>query len=442
MSARAVAARVLVRVFQDQAYAAAALSTELNRARLEARDRGLATELTYGVLRTEKHLRRRLSAFGKIKESDHVLSAHLLIAAYQIDFLDRVPARAAVNEAVKLIGEARDSRISGFANAILRRVASEESSAKLPLREAVLASTPAWLRKRLVRSLGQEASDALLCPTEAPAPVLRVTRFEVSDSLKAFLNEQCEAIASVPLAYRFGFGGDPRAREEFQAGHFVLQELGAQLVAHALGARAGETILDVCAGRGQKTALLALQVGTSGKVTATDLHEHKVSALKEEMARVGVDVFAQTWDFTSPPPEQWHFAFDRVLVDAPCSGTGTLARRPEILRRLGPEDPARLAELQLALLRNAALTVRPGGTLVFATCSALPEEGEEVVRAFLGGSGDDPGAVDFQEISEALAVDPALFPGDAPRTARVRLLPHSHGTDGYFIGRLRRSRAP
>ncbi len=439
-SAREVAAEVLVRVTKDQAYAAAALSASLGRSTLSEQDRGLATEICYGVLRTEPYLLRRLEAFGKLKRSDARLISHLLVAAYQIEFLDRVPARAAIFEGVQAITDLRGSKVGGFANAILRALADSSGVARMEMPEAILSSTPSWIRKRLLRDVGEAATVSLLVPARAPRPHLRL---RVPAAELPWVQEKCLPCAHVTGSYVYFAGGDPRLRPGYDEGKFVVQELGAQLVAHALGAAPGERVLDVCAGRGQKAALLAEQVGSGGRVVATDLHAHKVRDLTQECARLGLSVGAETWDWTTPPPESFRGAFDRVLVDAPCSGLGTLRRRPEIARRLGPSDPARLAELQVRIAENAALAVRKGGVLLFATCSILAEEGEQVVTELKRRS---EGMLVDAPI--ATAVDAALFTaGDAPdsaspdpgqRTAQLRLLPDTHGSDGYFIARLRR----
>ena len=233
----------------------------------------------------------------------------------------------------------------------------------------------------------------------------------------------------MPGAYQFEAGGDPRQLLGYQEGAFVVQELGAQLVAHALGVREGEAVLDVCAGRGQKTSLLKSLVGNSGRVVATDLHEHKVRALEEEMKRLGVSVTAQTWDWTKEPPTELRGVFDRVIVDAPCSGVGTLRRRPEIARRLTAEDPVRLGALQSQIARNAALALKPDGVLLFATCSVLREEAEDIVEQLIA-----EGAL--TAVIPETSVQTALFPQGASPSAALRLLPQIHGTDGYFIARF------
>lgn len=431
MNARTLAADVLRRVWNDGAYAAAALSNSLVKSGLEDRDRGLATELVYGVLRTGPYLERRLSEYGKLKQSDSHLISHLLVAAYQIDFLDRIPARAAINEAVEEISRLRGKRVGGFANALLRALMGE-SVLKQEFAQAVLSSTPSWIRKRLLRDVGEQECMGLLAPERAPQPCLRVTKSE----LLPWLVEKAEPAEGVPGAYRYQGGGDPRRLEGYEAGAFVVQELGAQLVAHALGARSGERVLDVCAGRGQKTTLLAHLVGETGEVVATDLHAHKVSGLLEEAARVGVQVQTQVWDWTQPPPESFRGGFDRVIVDAPCSGVGTLRRRPEIARRLDAKDPERLAELQGTILRHAGLCLRPGGTLLLATCSVFREEAERVVEQFLAATDQS-----FELACPPCEVDAALFPQGDPQPS-FRLLPGVQGTDGYFVARFQHRLVP
>lgn len=440
-SARSVAACVLLRVWQDDAYAAAALSEEMDRARLAATDRGLCTELVYGVLRVAPFLRRTLQSWGRIKASDHVLRAHLCIAVYQLLFLDRVPAHAAVDEAVSMITAQRGPRVGGFANAVLRNIVRTPPTTSL--KEAVLASTPSWLRKRLTRDVGEEAALGLLLPRVTPRPVLRW--FDERSSPQ-WRREQCRPLTEIPGAEEFCGGGDPRRHPEFQRGAFSLQEAGSQCVALATGARAGLRVLDVCAGRGHKSLLLARAVGA--EVTATDLHDHKLRALQDEAQRLGASVATEQHDWTTSALPSWQGAFDCVLVDAPCSGVGTLRRRPEITRRLHPDDPGRLAKLQFELVRRASACLAPGGVLTFATCSVLREEAEHVcerVEVELGLSPHCPGTSVDQLLGRAAREGTAWNESDGHQTVKntawpapsaLRLLPTVHGTDGYFVARF------
>jgi 16S rRNA (cytosine967-C5)-methyltransferase len=223
-----------------------------------------------------------------------------------------------------------------------------------------------------------------------------------------------------PLA-RLVSGGDPRKRAGYAEGAFVVQEEGAQLIALAVGARPGDRVLDACAGRGQKASLLAERIAPDGELWTADVHPGKLRALEQELERLhlrSAHVAAVDWTVGSGPVPD---GFDRVLVDAPCSGVGTLRRRPEIALRLTPEDPQRLGELAGRILRGAAARARPGGRVVYSVCSVLPEECERVVEQ-------------VSDLLEPIAFDAAELAAVAGAgTTAFRLLPLRHGTDGYFV---------
>jgi 16S rRNA (cytosine967-C5)-methyltransferase len=427
-----VATRVLVRVVKEQAFAAAALEAELARAAdLDARDRGLATELVYGTLRVAPWLDTQIAAHaprGTAKVDAHV-RACMALAAYQVFFM-RVPAFAAVNEAVQSVREARGPRVAAFANAVLRKVAAQAADARAPegadarlLGEATVASTPAWLREALERSLGDEGARAfLLCAVEPPAVALRVEgaldrppeRDAWVERLRLAVPEaSIEPGRASPLAILVRGAGKPQKLPGYAEGAWSIQEEGSQLAALALGARPGETVLDACAGRGNKTALLARAVGAGGAVDACDASPAKLERLQEELARVGLRAratFPVDWSVGSGEVTG---LYDRVLVDAPCSGVGTLRRRPEIALRRKPSDLEALARTQIGIARRAAVHVRPGGSLTYLVCSVLREESEAVIDALL-----------------------EVLPDFRPREPGFRLLPQIDGTDGYFVATL------
>jgi 16S rRNA (cytosine967-C5)-methyltransferase len=425
--ARRIAATVLRRVWEDGAYAAAALSSELDRTDTsDPRDRALATELVYGVLRTENYLLEVLGRHGRIRRKDTELTVHLLVGAYQLAFLDRVPQRAAVHQAVEEVRRLRGARVGGFANAVLRKVAAEGAR---DLQAAIYQSAPCWLTERLVRVVGEEETRALL-GAAAKLPGLGL-RLRQTSSLPSWVQGGDLGTPSeeTPDAFRYLGGGDPRRLPGFAEGAFVVQEEGAQLVTWAVGARPGERVLDACAGRGQKASLLAERVGVAGELWATDLHPGKLRQLSEEFQRLRLEpprTAAVDWTAPEAASAGPQGGFDRVLVDVPCVGDGTLRRRPEIARRLRPEDPARLTELQRVILRAAAAQARPGGRVLYATCSVLRDACEEV----LAGVGDllEPCAFDAPEVASVFS----------PQQTSLRLLPGRHGTDGYFVASLRR----
>ncbi|WP_437956910.1 transcription antitermination factor NusB [Sorangium sp. So ce119] len=459
---RAVAARVLARVWGSDAFASAALDAELRRApALDPRDVGLATELVYGVLRAQGALEARiaeLAAKGRWT-ADPLVRAHVLMGAYSLCFLDRVPPFAAVSEAVDGAQAAGGPRVGAFANAVLRKVAAAvEAGGRPPLAGAVVASAPGWLRGALRRSLGRAAAEAFLSAGPVPPPTGLCLapgedRDAWLDALRAAApSASFEAGRVSPRAIVARGAGDLRRLPGFGAA-WIGQEEGAQALAFALGARPGERVLDACAGRGNKSWLLSRAVLPGGAVDAADLYPAKLSQLRAALsappassegagaeggdalagagggglARAAAfvrETYAVDWTVgAGDVPE----GYDRVLVDAPCSGVGTLRRRPEIALRREADDLPRLADLQVAIARRAATRARDGGRLVFAVCSVLREECEAVAARLAAPAEDDLG----------VRLEPAPFDAEIARELAAggdafRLLPHVHGTDGYF----------
>jgi 16S rRNA (cytosine967-C5)-methyltransferase len=418
---------VLLRVRRDGAYAAAALDHELDRyPQLSTRERALTTELVYGCLRVQRALLEQLERFTPrgLAQCDRLVVAHLTVAAYQLLLLDRIPDFAAVDAAVSAIRRTRGTRLGGFANAVLRKLAG--ARVRLDRERAVLKNAPEWLHRRLQQVVGAAEARALLgaippgAPAAFPDPGTVAVRMVGGRAVPAWLADAPPGRVS-PRARLIQRLGDPRRRSGWAQGDFVVQEEGAQVVALALGARRGERVLDACAGRGQKASLLAEQVGPEGELWVADLHPAKLRALQEEFQRLRLPApSAATVDWTvgpGPIPAD----FDRVLVDAPCSGIGALRRRPEITQRLQPQDPQRLGDLAVGILRHAARRVRAHGRVVFAVCSVLPEEGEGVVQR--AGEGLAPAPFDAPELQSVIKPDATSF----------RLLPGQYGTEGYFV---------
>jgi 16S rRNA (cytosine967-C5)-methyltransferase len=416
-SGRTVAARVLERVEKDGAFAAAALDAEFSRAAsLDVRERGLATEIVYGVLRTRGALLSRIGRHASRGLPDAVARAHLLVAAYQIFLLDRVPAHAAVDAAVTALRALRGAKVAGFANAVLRKLSAEAAS--LDRSAAILESAQPWLFAALTEAVGADEAAALLGAHSAePHTAVRVVGTRTAPP---WLDELPRGRVS-PRSRLLARDGDPRRRDGYDTGAFVLQEEGAQGVALALGARPGDSVLDACAGRGQKTSLLREQIGESASLWATDLYLDKLAALKSEFSRLRLatpDVAAVDWSVGEGPVPG---GFDRVLVDAPCTGTGTLRHRPEIALRLQPDDPARLGALAESILRRAAVRGKPGARVVFAVCSVLNAECEAVAARVTDVL--EPAPFDAPELTGVIPADATSF----------RLTPLQHGTDGFFV---------
>ena len=384
--ARHIATRVLHRVARDDAWATPTLDAELRRGSVSRVDAALATQIVYGALRAAPDLDALLSRHARrpVKVDDWTHAA-LLGAAYQLLHLERVPSHAVVNDTVELVRMKRGKRVAGFANAILRKVAADRPEVPQPPSSV---SVPPWLLDALRSSIGIEHTEDLLrVGREPPSIDLRVRadieRDAVAESIAAAHPEAVISTTELsPQGLRISGAGDPRALPGYAEGAFAVQEEGAQLIGLLLQAQPGERVLDACAGRGGKTAQLLEAVGASGSVVATDLHEHRLEQISAELARLRLGAARLETHCVDWTVGRGTVAgeFDRVLVDAPCTGLGTLRRRPEILLRARHEDAARMGETQSLILENAASLVRPGGTLLYAVCSPLLDEGAEVIR--------------------------------------------------------------
>ncbi|MFK7986848.1 MAG: transcription antitermination factor NusB [Sandaracinaceae bacterium] len=381
---RAVAVEVLHRVATDDAWAMPSLDAEIRRGGLDRRDAALATEIVYGTLRVLPSLDALLARFLRQPDkTEAYLRATLRAAAYQLMHLDRAPAHAVVSDAVSIIKRGRSPKLAGVANAVLRKVAKARPEA--PARPTRI-ELPAWLETRLQQALGPRTG-AFLEGVGWPPPMgLRLVGdgAGVLDAIRAACPEATvTAVGETSALLRNA--GDPRALPGYAEGRFAVQELGAQAVTRWAEVAPGERVADLCCGHGTKTLAFAEQVGEGGHVEAVDLHEAKLDALSTERARLGIPpsrVGTRAVDLTVGLGGHDEGSFDRVILDAPCTGLGTVHRRPELALRITKKDPGRLGRLQRALLDSAVRLVRPEGTLVYIVCSPTREEGEAVVAGF------------------------------------------------------------
>lgn len=436
--ARGAAFEVLRRVEDEGAFAAPLLAGLPDE--LSAEDRSLCYELTLGVLRRQLWLDRALEHFAgrKSEKLDAPVRRALRLGLYQLRFLTRVPARAAVNESVNLVHAARVRSAASFVNAVLRRAAREPdydpaSEIKDPLEKiSVETSHPAWLVARWAEAFGREEAAAFARANNDSAPAaFRVNTLSTnSDALIEELRDAGLSLAPsrvAPGAWRVEGGAGARLRGLASEGKIYLQDEASQLVAHILGARAGERVLDACAAPGSKTTHAAALAGDRALFVAGDLYEHRLRTVAETCARLGVrSVRAVALDAERALPFA-DGAFDRVLVDAPCTGTGTLRHNPEIRRRLALENIRELSEVQSRILSEAARVVRPGGRLVYSTCSVEREENEEVIDRFLNTHAE------FSQLTATPAPPEILLPSGAART-----WPQRDDVDGFFVAALGR----
>jgi len=448
---------VLRRVEAEGAYASDVLHAELGP-RVTPENAALATEITFGVLRWRRLLDFLLDRKLKkpVAQLDLPVALALRMGLYQLRFLERIPARAAVNESVELVKRARKSSAASLVNAILRRASADPETPKvadanriermipadlaLADRLGVLHSHPTWLVERWLKNLGEADTVALLeannhppnlnCAIHPPAH-----RDEVLAALKrsGLRVESGQLLTSAFVAR----GGSPARTESFRHGAISIQDEASQTIPLLLGVESGDTVLDLCAAPGGKTPPLIRAAGRTGLVVATDRHAHRLRAMRSQFQRLNLDG-AQIVELDAADRLPFSRQFDRILVDAPCSGTGTLARHPEIRWRLRPEQLSEFHQLQVGILTAAIKQLAPGGRLVYSTCSMEQEENEEVVSEVLS-SLPSIKPVARNEITKSLA--PHLIPGIDPQSlfdtlGQFRTSPAAQRTDGFFAAVL------
>lgn len=438
--ARTAAFEILCRVESETAYASV-LVAALGESDLSRADRALAQEIVLGVLRWQRSLDYFIERYSEraVDRFDLPVLIALRMGLYQLRYLARIPHSAAVNESVNLVKRARMTSAAGLVNAVLRKAAASledrvgERIADRLERTSVELSHPRWMLQRWQAAFGEDEAQALALANNAPPKTaFRVnTLLATADEALAHLKtEGVTARESEIASGAFVVESGPASalNQASRLGLIYVQDEASQLVSLLLEPRQGHRVLDACAAPGSKSSHIAALTEDKAWVVACDLHPHRLTTLRATCQRLGIaSIDAVALDANQQLPfvagaEQ----FDRVLVDAPCSGTGTLRANPEIKWRLSPDDITRLAKLQLSLLERGALSVATGGRLVYSTCSLEREENEEVVERFLGSGAP------FRVIQPNPRAD--LITEDQ----FVRTFPHKHSADGFFAAVLER----
>lgn len=430
--ARAAAFDILLRVETTDAYASELLHSS-GVANLSPADHGLATVIVMGVLRWRSVLDEQVSqnVDKPLAKLDPEVITALRMGAYQLRFLDRIPAHAAINESVELVKKARKRSAAGMVNAVLRKISSQSSKLSSARDNSSISAHPAWLIQRWEQTYGSAAAQAICrYDQEAPGTIIRADA-ELVEQLAAE-NLQLEPGKLLKNAYAV-ISGDITRTSAFRERRLVIQDEGSQLVALLLGR--GQRILDCCAAPGGKTRIIAEQ-NPQGSVTAMELHPHRAALMKRLRPASNVHIVAA--DARAMP---FSNQFDRILVDTPCTGSGTLARNPEIKWRLKPAHIDRMQAYQLEILAAAMKQLAPGGHLLYSTCSLEPEENEVVVeRALEGATGFR--VLDIRGRLNELRKDGLLVWPDIESLVRgryLRTIPGIHPCDGFFGALLERS---
>lgn len=441
-SARDLAATVLYRVEAEGAFANILLHLLLEDAHLSPADSGLATEIVLGTLRYQGRIDWTLTEAlrYRLAELPPRIRAILRSAVFQLLFLHRVPARAVVHEAVELARRYGHAGTAGLVNAVLRRIAAK-GERPLPDPEpdpvdriAVEHSHPRWLVGRWIARWGRADAVALCQANNAPAPVMARV-----NTLRASPREAAEQLAASGVTVRptvlpegLRLEGSFTARHELvRRGWLTAQDLGAMLVTHALDPQPGETVIDACAAPGGKATHIAERMRNQGNVLACDIHPGKLQSVRQRATDLGIDVIETYQQDARKLGTRWAGVADRLVIDAPCTGLGVVRRRPEIRWRVRPADLKIMASLQREIILGACDAARPGGVLLYSVCSTEPEEGWDVVEWFLRERPEFVPESDLPmpQTMAARTTEPA---------GTIMLLPHRHGTDGFFLARLRR----
>ena len=409
---------------------------------LNPQDRAFVTELVYGILRWRGKIDWVIDHFSNIsidEISSSVLNV-LRIGVYQLLFLDKVPPFAAVNESVKLVRQRGHKGEVAFVNANLRAINRARNSLEFPekkrdpaLHISVMYSHPIWMVRNWLRDLGLEETIELCKSNNSVPPLtirtntLRVSRQDLYRELKENVDAASECTRS-PEGIEMRGASDIRALASFREGRFQVQDEASQLITHILSPIPGQRILDACAAPGGKTTHIAQLMNNRGAIYAMDNNKSRLNLIKENCDRLGI-ANVSLFCGDASLPLQFKENFDGILVDAPCSGMGTLRRNPDIKWRMKQDDIVPLSRQQLRILNNLSGYLREGGTMVYSTCTLTPEENEGVVESFLERhpefiSTGIPEALPPQ--CHALVDERGFF----------RSYPHLHNMDGFFSTRL------
>ncbi|MHB8170057.1 MAG: 16S rRNA (cytosine(967)-C(5))-methyltransferase RsmB [Thermincolia bacterium] len=437
---------VLHAVEQEGAYANLELNKVLEKSQPSKLDRGFITELVYGTLRSLHHLDWVLGRFlsRPLDTLTPWIRNILRLTVYQLFYLDKVPPSAAVNEAVNLAKNYGHGGTVKFVNGVLRNLLRNKEKIEYPdlakepaLYISVVYSHPLWMVEKWLAQYGQEATIELCranneaSPTTIRTNTLRTNRAALAAKLAEEGLEVRETLY-IPEGLTVSGFASLGNLPAFKEGLFQVQDESSMAVGHICRPQEGSLVIDVCSAPGGKTTHLAQLMNNRGTIIALDIHSHKLGLIRDNCQRLGITcVQAHNMD-ARQLPDQWKEQADLVLVDVPCSGLGVLRRRPDARWRKEAQDLPAIQKLQLEILMAAAQCVKPGGTLVYSTCTITPEENTQVIEKFLAAHPE------FAKEDLTPSLPEPLRQLDLPSTKEgyLQLLPHLHGMDGFFIAKI------
>ncbi len=443
---RELALVVLNRIETEGAYSNLELNQAISRVDLASAEIGLATELVYGTLQNRGRLDYIITNNLRGKKQPEPWVINLLrLSLYQLLYLERIPDHAVVNEAVKLAKKHGHQGIAGLVNGFLRNIIRQPekindlSGLKPRDRAEVVLSHPGWLIDKLSSQYGEDQAEAIclannLRPTTTiRANLLRAGRSDLIELLGEELGIEAR-ICESPIT-RAGINiegaGNLAQTKLYRDGYYSIQDASSMVVVEAMGLAEGMRVLDAAAAPGGKTMYMAELMGNDGRIVAADLHHHRVQLIEDQAQRLGISIVETIVGDSRDLARELEPNFDRILLDAPCSGLGVLRRKPELKWRVAPSDLTELAEIQLDLLNSLAPLLRVGGALVYSTCTLTSEENQAVVAAFLAANADYQLDVRLANFASGLVVEQAeIEPG------MLQILPQHFGSDGFFLARM------
>lgn len=431
----------LLAIEKNQAYSNLLLHSLIEKNNIQQKDIGLLTELVYGTLQRKITLDFYLDPFLSQKKIDLWVRILLRMSLYQMVYLDRIPDRAVLYEAVDIAKSRGHKGIASFVNGILRNVQRKGIPSIDEIKDdmeriSIHCSTPKWLVKRMADQYGKEAAEQIfMAQLQAPKQTARVNiqKTNVTELLEMLKNEGIDATVGdiVPFAIKVE-KGNIASTESFQKGYVTIQDESSMLVAKALHIKEHDHILDSCAAPGGKSTHIGEILSNTGKVVSLDLHEHKVKLIEAHAKRLGLkNIETKTLDSRKVLEHFSSESFDKILVDAPCTGFGVIRRKPEIKYTKTEKDITSLSTIQLEILQAVAPLLKPGGILVYSTCTIDHEENSDVVQSFLHDHHDfekDQTLVDRMPD----LVKPYIKEGE------LQILPHYFDSDGFYIQALRK----
>ncbi|MET3194415.1 16S rRNA (cytosine(967)-C(5))-methyltransferase RsmB [Bacillus sp. OAE603] len=441
---REIALEALLSVYKNQSYSNLLVNNYIQKNDLSSADAGLLTEIIYGTIQRDQLLDFYLEPYiknqKKLEEWVYIL---IKLSLYQFHFLDRVPAHAVLNEAVEIAKKRGHKGIASLVNGVLRNIQRNGVRSINEIKDkveklSIETNHPLWLIEQWISEFGEDETRKMceenILPPYQTARVnsMKATREEVIRMLEdEGINVEVGNLSPFAIEIQKGNVAHSNA---FKEGYISIQDESSMLVAQALGVNEGDQVLDTCAAPGGKSTHIAELLKGTGSVTSLDLHKHKVKLIKEQANRLGLEnIETIALDARKAPEEFEGKLFDRVLVDAPCSGLGVIRRKPDILLKKNATDVSNLQKVQKSILHEASKLLKPGGTLVYSTCTVGHEENLDVVNSFLEEHDDF-------ELDRSLIehVPNELKEDKTVQNGYIQLLPHYFGTDGFFIARLRK----